>query len=341
MPSHRAPKFSPRTASAVALVGVAAGSTLLMQGSAHAETLGQAQTDYNKKLQQSEADTEAFNAATTNAATLQAKVNDLQSQITTMTSEMSSLERTMGMQAAAQYESSGMSSTLALALESSPETYLNKALASNQISQSEAQLLKTLSQDKGQVAADQKLAGTELAQQQAAVATAQKQKNAALSEAASAKTLLDSLTASQQAAIQQAQQPAPTSSVHITQAAPTGSRGAAAVAYAESKLGDEYVYAAAGPGEFDCSGLTMQALAAAGISVTHNAAAQYDETTHISRSQLQPGDLVFYDYGEGITHVAIYVGNNEVIHAPHTGTVVQYGEIDIVGPVAGMSDPYS
>ena len=341
MPSHRAPKLTSRKTTAIAAVGVAAGSVLLMQGSAHAETLAQAQTDYNQKLQQSEADTEAYDAANTQAAALQQKVNELQSQISTMTSEMGSLEHTMGLQAAQQYQSSGMSSTLALTLESSPETYLNKALASNEISQSEAQLLKTLTQDKAQIAADQKMAAAELSQQQATVATARTKKTAALSQAASAKSLLSSLSVPQQQAIQKAQQPPPPSSVHLTQVAPTGSRGAAAVAFAQSKLGDEYVYAGAGPSVYDCSGLTMMALEAAGISVTHNAAAQYDETTHISRSQLQPGDLVFYDYGEGITHVAIYVGNNEVIHAPHTGTVVQYGEIDNVGPVAGFSDPYA
>jgi cell wall-associated NlpC family hydrolase len=312
-----------------------------MQGSAHAETLAQAQTDYNQKLQKSEADTEAYNAANAQAAALQQKVNQLQSQISSTNAEMTSLDQTMGRQAAEQYQNAGVSSTLALTLESSPETYLNKALASNEISQSEAQLLKTLTQDKAQVAADQKLAESELSQQQAAAATAQKQKNSAVSETASAKSLLSSLTAAQQQAIQKSEAPPPASTVHLTQVAPTGSRGAAAVAFAQAALGDEYVYAGAGPSVYDCSGLTMMALQAAGVSVTHNAAAQYDETTHISRSQLQPGDLVFYDYGEGITHVAIYVGNNEVIHAPHTGTVVQYGEIDTVGPVAGLSDPYA
>jgi peptidoglycan DL-endopeptidase CwlO len=338
MPSHRAPKLTSRKTSAIAVVGVAAGSVLLMQGSAHAETTAQAQQDYNQKLQKSEADTEAYDAATTQAAALQAKVNQLQSQISSTTSEMTSLNRTMGQQAAAQYEQSGMSSTLALAFESSPETFLNKALASNEISQSESLLLEQLAQDKAQIAADQKLAGSELAQQQAAVATAQKQKTSAVSETASAKSLLDSLTAAQQQQIQQSEQPPPASTVHITQAPATG-RGAAAVAYAESKLGDEYVYAGAGPDVYDCSGLTMMAWAAAGVSLPHNAAAQYDDTVHVSISDLVPGDLLFYDYGEGITHVAIYVGNGMGVHAPHTGTVVQYGQINNIGPLVGASDP--
>jgi peptidoglycan DL-endopeptidase CwlO len=341
MPSHRAPRFSSRKTSAFAVAGVAAGSVLLMQGSAHAETLTQAKADYNQKMDQSEAADEAYDAATSQAATLQQKVNTLQAQISTDTAEMSTLDRTMGLQAAQQYESSGMSQTLELALEASPTSYLDKALASNEIATKEAQLLKTLSEDKSQVAADQKLAATELAQQQAAVATAKKQKNNAVAAAASAKSLLSSLTASQQQAIQQSQNGVAASTVHITNSAATSSRAAAAVAYAESKLGDEYVYAGDGPDVFDCSGLTMEALAAAGISVTHNAAAQYDEMPHVSEADVQPGDLVFYTYGDGITHVGIYVGNGMVIHAPHTGTVVQYGQINVVGEVVGIGNPYA
>jgi cell wall-associated NlpC family hydrolase len=341
MPSHRAPRFSTRKTSAFAVAGVAAGSVLLMQGSAHAESLTQAKADYNTKMDQSEAADEAYDAATSQAATLQQKVNTLQAQISTDTAEMSSVDRTMGLQAAQQYESGGVSQTLQLALESSPGAYLDKALASNEIATKEAQLLKTLSEDKSQIAADQKMASTELALQQAAVATAQKQKTAALSAAASAKSLLNSLTAQQQQSIQQSENGVSSSSVHITETAAEGSRAALAVAYAESKLGDEYVYAGAGPDVFDCSGLTMEALAAAGISVTHNAAAQASEMPLVSEADIEPGYLVFYTYGDGITHVGIYVGNGMVIHAPHTGTVVQYGQINVVGTVVAVGNPYA
>ena len=234
MPSHRAPKLSPRKASAVALVGVAAGSTLLMQGSAHAETMQQAKADYNTKMQQSESATEAYNAANEQAAALQTKVNALQAQISSATAEMSSLQRTMGLQAAQQYESAGVSSTLELALESSPETYLNKALASNEISQKEAQLLKELAADKSQVAADQKLAQTELTQQQAAVATAKKQKTTALAATAQAKAEISSLSAAQQQTIVSGGG----SSSNTVNVPARSSRAAIAVAYAKSKLGD-------------------------------------------------------------------------------------------------------
>jgi cell wall-associated NlpC family hydrolase len=337
MPSHRAPKLSPRRASAVALVGVAAGSSLLMQGSAHAETLAQAKADYNTKMQQSEAATEAYNAATEQAATLQTKVNALQAQISSATAEMSSLDRTMGLQASQQYQSGGMSSTLALALEASPETYLNKALASNEVSTKEAQLLKQLATDKAQIAADQKLAQTELTQQRAAVATAQKKKSDALSATAQAKSVISTLSAAQQATIVSGGG----STTNTVKVVASNSRAAIAVAYAESKLGDSYVYAAAGPNTFDCSGLTMEAWAAAGVSLPHNAAEQMSVTTSVSESQAQPGDLVFfYDSPGYVGHVGIYLGNGMLIDAPHTGAWVREISLSNIGmEIAGFGRP--
>lgn len=328
MPSHRAPKLSPRKASAVALVGVAAGSTLLMQGSAHAETLAQAKADYNTKMQQSESATEAYNAANEQAASLQQKVNALQGQISSATAEMSSLDRTMGLQAAQQYETGGVSSTLQLALESSPESYLNKALANNEVAQKEAQLLKQLATDKAQVAADQKLAQTELTQQQAAVATAKQKKSDALSAATQAKAVISTLSAQQQQTIVSG---GGSTSNTVTAVAPN-SRAAIAVAYAKSKLGDNYVYAASGPSEFDCSGLTMAAWAAAGSSLPHNAAEQMSVTTSISASQAQPGDLIFFFDGPGyVGHVGMYIGNGMLIDAPHTGAWVREISLNDIG----------
>jgi cell wall-associated NlpC family hydrolase len=89
------------------------------------------------------------------------------------------------------------------------------------------------------------------------------------------------------------------------------------------------VFAAAGPSSYDCSGLTVAAWAAAGKSLPHNAAMQWDVVSHISRSQIAPGDLVFY---ESLGHVAIYVGNNTVIHAPEPGESVKTASIDMMTP---------
>jgi peptidoglycan DL-endopeptidase CwlO len=101
---------------------------------------------------------------------------------------------------------------------------------------------------------------------------------------------------------------------------PSSTLGGQAVAIAEQYLGVPYVWGGASPSGFDCSGLTMYVYAQLGVSLPHNAAAQYGMGTPVPRSDLQPGDLVFF-YGLG--HVGIYVGGNSFIHAPHTGTVVQ------------------
>ncbi|MDA1362922.1 NlpC/P60 family protein [Glycomyces luteolus] len=113
-----------------------------------------------------------------------------------------------------------------------------------------------------------------------------------------------------------------------------GSSGA--VAFAIEQLGEPYVYGEAGPDEWDCSGLTQQAWAAAGVSLSHNAAMQWDETARISRDELQEGDLVFYN---DLAHVAMYIGGGEIIHAPNSTTVVKIVDIDYGGDIVGYGRP--
>jgi peptidoglycan DL-endopeptidase CwlO len=110
---------------------------------------------------------------------------------------------------------------------------------------------------------------------------------------------------------------------------PPGGGAAAAVAAAESQIGVPYVWAGASPGRaFDCSGLTMWAWSQGGVGLPHSAQGQYNMSTHISQSQLQPGDLVFFGTSTGsIEHVGIYVGGGTMVHAPHTGATVTYQSI--------------
>ena len=103
---------------------------------------------------------------------------------------------------------------------------------------------------------------------------------------------------------------------------PMGSGAGAAIAAAQSVLGVRYTYAGADPSTgFDCSGLTMWSWAHAGVSLPHSSAAQYSVLPHVSREGLQPGDLLFF-YSP-IHHVGMYLGGGQMIHAPHTGGVVE------------------
>ena len=209
------------------------------------------------------------------------------------------------------------------------------------VTAAQAQLEQTLAQVKGQLAD--------------LVAQAQTQREAAATAAAQA-----TLAAAQRAATQQPQPaaasvagpvrrvvapiigvgaailprlasaPAPRP---VTGPPPAAKSGAsAALAYANAQLGKPYQWGAAGPGAFDCSGLTMMAWRAGGVSLPHNAAAQYGQVRHISMADLQPGDLVFES---GLGHVGIYIGGGQMIDAPHSGAVVRvsalWGSMNLAG----------
>jgi cell wall-associated NlpC family hydrolase len=93
-------------------------------------------------------------------------------------------------------------------------------------------------------------------------------------------------------------------------------------------LGIPYVWGGSTPGGFDCSGLVMYVYAQLGVSLPHFAAAQYGFGTPVSRDQLQPGDLVFFD---GLNHVGIYIGGGQMVHAPQTGDVVKISALTDFG----------
>jgi cell wall-associated NlpC family hydrolase len=176
-----------------------------------------------------------------------------------------------------------------------------------------------------------------VAQRAAARASIQSQlgqRRALLSSIHSEIATLRAQEAARQAALarqaQAAQQAASTAAIVSTVggggiAAPPPPTHGGVVGYAESQLGKPYVWGGASPSTgFDCSGLVMWSFAQIGVSLPHNAAAQYGYGSPVSRGDLQAGDLVFFD---GLGHVGIYVGGNTFIHAPHTGDVVKYSSL--------------
>jgi cell wall-associated NlpC family hydrolase len=145
-----------------------------------------------------------------------------------------------------------------------------------------------------------------------------KDKAAVDGKLAEAKDLLGRLKAEQRAAM--VSRSSTTVRAPATVSVPASGRAGAAVSYALGQVGDAYVYGAAGPDAFDCSGLTMAAWSQAGVYLPHSSSAQYSSGPHIAASDLQPGDLVFY-YSP-ISHVGMYIGGGRIVHAANPGTGV-------------------
>ena len=108
----------------------------------------------------------------------------------------------------------------------------------------------------------------------------------------------------------------------------SSSKGGSIVANARKYLGVRYVYGGTTPRGFDCSGLVQYVCKAVGISVNRTAASQFSNGRAVNKSDLQPGDLVFFAKSKRISHVGIYIGGGQMIHAPHTGDVVRVASIN-------------
>ncbi len=145
-----------------------------------------------------------------------------------------------------------------------------------------------------------------------------------------AKTLLGELEADQR------QEMLSRGTVRTPVNVPASGRAAAAVAYAMAQVGKSYVYGAAGPNAFDCSGLTMMAWAQAGVALPHSSSAQYSSGPHIAESDLQPGDLVFY-YSP-ISHVGMYIGNGMIVNAENPSSGIKVAPLHMM-PYVGAVRP--
>ncbi|MEU4221724.1 NlpC/P60 family protein [Actinoplanes sp. NPDC026623] len=117
----------------------------------------------------------------------------------------------------------------------------------------------------------------------------------------------------------------------------TNDKGGRAAQRACDLIGKPYVFGAEGPGGYDCSGLTKEAWGSVGVHLEHFTGDQIREGRSVSRSELQPGDLIFY--GSPVHHVGIYVGGGTMVHAPHTGDHVRMASIDRTGGISGMRRP--
>ncbi len=322
------------TASADPAVTVAEAKAQIEQLQVDAEALGQDYLGVQQQVLASKAD-------------IAQKQQDTQLQA----QKVDTLRKQVGQAALAQFQDRNVDTAAKLFLDSDTEGFLSQVSTIEKVGANQNSVLQDYQQQRAGLADLQKSQQTELA------ALEKKESDLAALKARSdkkltdAKGVLDQLTQQQQQTLAaQNQQQAkdaqtlaegslgttPETTDPAAADASDGSKGATAVAWAKKQLGKPYRFGATGPGAYDCSGLTLGAWKAAGVSLNRTSQAQFRNGRAVSRDDLQPGDLVFY-YG-GISHVAIYVGNGMIIHAPHPGAGVRYAKVDSM-PIAGSRRP--
>ena len=219
---------------------------------------------------------------------------------------------TIGQLAAQSYMNGGLDTSLEMLTSSNPQTVIDRAAIMQQLQRENGDRVGQLA---AAVAAAQR--ARETARQQGQLAARLAKQMAAKQQAAQKKiNLLNSAVFAKAMAVFNQTGKYPTINL------PTANTiGAQALQYALSKRGDPYVWGAAGPNAFDCSGLVLWAYAQVGISLPHYTGDQWNMGVHVSRADLQPGDLVFF-YAD-IGHVGLYIGNGLMVDAPDFGEPVQ------------------
>jgi peptidoglycan DL-endopeptidase CwlO len=279
-------------------------------------------------LERLERTSERVNQLKLKSVALNLQVKDLEVRRRHLAMVVAGLQQRKGAIADDAYRNGPLSGVAQVVLSETPDAALERIQLGSALSR------KTDDEEHAAAMAQLDLARVDLGLKQAkssydeSVAEASKLKKELSSKYAEAK---------REAAILDASSKASRSSTRLPVGVSVGSgKGATAVRFAQAQLGKPYAWGAEGPGSYDCSGLTLAAWAAAGVSLPHYTGSQWTSGAQVSRSELQAGDLVFW-YGD-LHHVGLFVGGSTVIHAPRTGKTVEYTDIDSM-PFAGAVRP--
>ncbi|CAG7600434.1 C40 family peptidase [Actinacidiphila bryophytorum] len=328
MASHRKPRprilASTAPRAAVGVTAAAIASVTLLSESANAApakpSISEVKAQIDTLNQQAEVATENYNQAKERVDTQRAKTNQLLTQVAQKTQQLNESRRVLGQFASEQYRDGGVDQTVQLLLAPDPQQFLNQTHMVNQLSATQTEALKNFQVQQEQASIQRSQATASLAQLTSAQQQLAGQKKTVQTKLAAAQKLLNSLNAEQRAKIAKMDKGS-SSSASYTYSGPATGRAAAAINFALAQRGKPYVWGATGPGSYDCSGLTQAAYRAAGVTIGRTTSDQATKGIAVSKADLRPGDLVFFY--SGLSHVGIYLGNGQIVHAPHTGAVVE------------------
>jgi len=323
-------------ASSASVLAVLVGLSLLVSGGAEAAPKPTAATAA-KRVQQlrdkAEQSTERYNGLREQLTSLGVRVSAPRARVADQQKRVTEARAALGQILAETYKQGDLSG-LALFLSDDPDAALEQSGVVATLGERRNTAFQQLRDEQARLAAD----ATDLTTQQKRIADASaelgKLRTSVDQQLHAAQKELAHLQAGERAAVERLLNGGDTN-IGCSQAGVEFSgRAGAVLRYACAQLGDPYVWAAAGPSTFDCSGLTLRAWEAAGVSLPHNADAQshYGSRVQPTEAALQPGDLVFFH--SPISHVGIYIGRGLMIHAPHTGTVVKIAKVPWPSAVA-------
>ncbi|KPC80116.1 MULTISPECIES: C40 family peptidase [Streptomyces] len=330
-----------RTAATLALVGAATATVL--EGSAQADpqaTPAQVEAKVDRLYHDAEVATEKYNGAKEQAAATEKSLDALRDEAARRTERLNSARDALGSFATAQYRSAGVDPAVRLALSSDPDEYLERASYEDRAGDRQAGAIRGVRRQISDIAQLRARAEDELTVLASRRAELEKHKDAVRTKLADARKLLATLTADQRAGYERTADAAHGGGVRADRSVARGSvaapnaRAAQAIDFAYGALGKPYVWGATGPSSFDCSGLTQAAWRAAGVSLPRTTYTQINAGQRVSRSELAPGDLVFFY--SGVTHVGLYIGGGQMIHAPRPGAPVRIAPISEM-PFAGAT----
>ena len=305
-----------------------------------APSLAQVQAKVRQLEEEATTAAEGAQEAKVKLASLTKTLNGIKAKAEIQGQTVSTLQRSLGTIAIEQYKSGGFGQSFELLFSSDPTLYLSSAGSLDAITRRKSAQLRKFE------AAQQRLNATTLTVNDkiARVAAAQKklaaQSAIAQSKLAEAEKLLSKLTKAERerlAKLAEDEENADQESSLQAAKSASGVSGRAGIAlkYALKQIGDRYVFGAAGMVTWDCSGLTMRAYQAAGVSLPHSSAAQSRMGKKVSFNSLKPGDLLFY--GRPVSHVGIYLGGGKMVHAPRSGSRVKVASSGSLGrkPLVG------
>ncbi|WP_411105948.1 NlpC/P60 family protein [Streptomyces sp. cmx-4-9] len=331
MASHRRPKQPNRTRVTVLTATAAAAVALSAQGASAAPAKpgkDEVKSQVDALYEEAEQATEKFNGAKERQEKLEKEIAQLQDQVARGQGDLNELRNGLGSMASAQYRNGGIDQSLSLFLSADPDSYLDKASTLEHLSGKQVEAVQKIQGKQRSLAQQRQEAAGKLADLDATRKELGEKKKVAQDKLGEAQALLNTLTAQERTQLKEEESRASRSAgdrVDLGDVKASG-RAGAALAAAKTKLGSAYVMGATGPSAYDCSGLTQWAYKQAGVTITRTTYTQAEEGRRVSRSELQPGDLVFF-YGD-LHHVGLYAGNNMTLHASNPRGGIKYESMD-------------